>query len=142
MACERPCSPHSPCCPLLQLLTEALFLEAALQLVSADCSKLTINQAKELEHLTFDWIINGEKYIDFRFPELHKVRDRVVLAAAKLLGSLSPLQLDSITERFLREMAIRLRADANSPQRQELYNLCTGLRYLQLHGSSAPQASH
>ena len=34
-------------------------------------------QAAELEGLAFDWIINAERYIESRYPELLKCRNRV-----------------------------------------------------------------
>lgn len=45
-------------------------------------------------------------YADYRFQELHYLRDRVVLAAAQVLGALSPLRLDSLTTRFLKEVCL------------------------------------
>ncbi len=84
-------------------------------------------------------MLNAEKYVDGRTPELVRLRDRVALGAAQLLGQLSPVSLDSITDRFLKELALRIKAEANSPLRQELYTLCHGLRFLQLHGDTPAQ---
>lgn len=124
---------------LLQLVVEALFLEAALQLGGGDPASLPVQQVRELERLVFDWILNADKYVDARYPDLHHLRDRVVLAASQLLGRLSPVALDSITDRFLKELALRIKAEANSSSRQELYALCHGLRFLRLHGDTPAQ---
>lgn len=52
-----------------------MFLDAAIQVAAAGV--LTLTQAKEMESLAFDWIINGEKHADSRFPELAPLRERV-----------------------------------------------------------------
>jgi len=118
---------------------EALFLEAAVRLVGGDPLSVPLPTVRELENLGFDWVLNGEKYVDGRTPDLVRLRDRVALGASQLLGKLSAVSLDSITDRFLKELALRIRAEANSPQRQELYTLCHGLRFLRLHGDTPTQ---
>ena len=161
-------------------------MEGALRLVGADCGILSAQQARELEEAAFDWILNCEKHVDHRFPDLHRLRDRVrgapprgggaaraqeggthmcsalgrrsppaaqclavspgaewraqvVLGSSKLLGCISSIQLDSIAERFLAESGARLRADASSPQRFELFALCHGLRFVRLRGDTPAQ---
>lgn len=53
-----------------------MFLDVAIQLGSSP-GVLSAPQAREMENLAFDWIINGEKYVDSRFPELAQIRVRV-----------------------------------------------------------------
>lgn len=53
-----------------------MFLDAAIQ-IAGDRGVLAEGQAKEIEILAFDWIINGEKHVDSRFPDLIPLRDRV-----------------------------------------------------------------
>lgn len=57
---------------------EQIFLETAAQLVSQGSSSLSDRQADALEKLAFDWILNAEKYVESRFPELARARDKVV----------------------------------------------------------------
>ena len=102
-------------------------------------TSVPLTSAKELENLGFDWILHSEKYVDGRNPDLVRLRDRVVLGASQLLGQLSPISLDSITDRFLKELATRIKAEASSVPRQELYTLCHGLRFLTLHGDTPAQ---
>jgi hypothetical protein len=122
-----------------RLVVEALFLEAAVRLVSGDPSSVPLPTVRELENLGFDWVLNGEKYVDGRTLDLVRLRDKVALGASQLLGKLSAVSLDSITDRFLKELALRIKAEANSPLRQELYTLCHGLRFLRLHGETPMQ---
>lgn len=114
----------------MQLIVEALFIEAALRLIGTDPSAIPATQLKELERLAFDWILHGEIYVDNEYPQLHRLRDRVVLAASRLIGSLSSMCLDSITDRFLKELTLRIKSDASSSSRQEIYALCHGLRFV------------
>lgn len=123
----------------MQLVAECLFLEAALQLISAEPACIAPQQSRDLEALAFDWILHAEKYVDVRYPELHRLRERVVLGASQLLGSLCPVALDSIVDRFLSDLGARIKADANSSSRQELYMLCSGLRFLRLHADTPAQ---
>jgi hypothetical protein len=60
---------------------EAIFLEAALAVMKQGASKLTDRQAAALEGLAFDWVVNAERYIEPRFQELVKIRDKMVRAA-------------------------------------------------------------
>lgn len=123
----------------LQLVVESLFLEAALRLVGLNGVVLAPTASRELENLAFDWIMHADVYVDGRYQELHRLRDRVVLAASQLLGQLSATALDFITERFLKELAVRIKAEANSTPRSELYALCQGLRFLRVHGDTPAQ---
>ena len=129
--------------PLLaapQLVAEALFVEAVLAVLRADdVVALTAPQARELEALAFDWILHAEKYVDQRYPPLHRLRDRVVAACSRLLGALCPVALDAITDRFLAEVGARIKAEAGSPSRQELLQLCAGLGWLRLHADTPAQ---
>ena len=59
---------------------EAIFLEAALAVLKQGANKLTDRQAAALEGLAFDWIVNAERYIEARFQELVKIRDKMVRA--------------------------------------------------------------
>ena len=55
---------------------EKIFLETSVQLVSEGSSDLSDRQAEALEKLTFDWVLNAEKYVDVRFSELYKAREK------------------------------------------------------------------
>lgn len=64
---------------------------------------------------------------------------QVVLAASQMLGALSPLRLASITQRWAAELGKLIRADASSPARQLLYDLCHGMRFVRLAGGTPAQ---
>ncbi|KAL6769541.1 hypothetical protein ACKKBG_A31400 [Auxenochlorella protothecoides x Auxenochlorella symbiontica] len=121
-----------------RMWTEIMFLDAAIQ-IAGDRGVLAEGQAKEIEILAFDWIINGEKHVDSRFPDLIPLRDRVMTKAAELLGVLSATSLDNITARFLKEVGSRLQADSASFIRQELLNLCNGLRFIRLRAGTSEE---
>lgn len=59
--------------------------------------------------------------------------------AAELLGVLSATSLDNITARFLKEVGSRLQADSASFIRQELLNLCNGLRFIRLRAGTSEE---
>lgn len=122
----------------MQLIIEVCFIEAAIRVVESN-ETLSSNHAHELERLAFDWLINADNYVEQRHKESVELKDRVVLAASKLLGALSYSSLDSITERFLAELGSRIRAEASSAARQEIYNLCHSLRFLRVNDSSPLQ---
>lgn len=63
----------------MQLAVEAVYLEATLQLVSKTSSSLSGNQAKALEDLVFDWVLHAEKFVDSRFMDLLKAREKVTI---------------------------------------------------------------
>lgn len=63
---------------------EKIFLETSVQLVSEGSSELSERQAEALEKLTFDWVLNAEKYVDARFSELYKAREKVLASGSKL----------------------------------------------------------
>ena len=63
----------------LQLAVEAVYLEATLQLVSKTSSSLSGSQAKALEDLVFDWVLHAEKFVDSRFMDLLKAREKVTI---------------------------------------------------------------
>lgn len=67
------------------------------------------------------------------------LKNRVILAASTLLGKLSSSSLDSIVERFLTELSARIRAEASSTPRQEIYDLCHALRFLELRDETPGQ---
>lgn len=56
-----------------------MFLEATLQLVSAYPAVLTAQQAREMEHLAFDWILNADKYVAINQGDLGTIKERVRL---------------------------------------------------------------
>ena len=56
---------------------ERIFLETAAQLVSDGSSPLSERQADALEKLSFDWILNADKYVEMRYSELYKAREKV-----------------------------------------------------------------
>lgn len=74
IACHG-CPAH--CAGVLQLAVEATFLEAALQVVEPAADTLPDNQARAVEKLTFDWILNAEKYVGPQVPELFTARNKV-----------------------------------------------------------------
>ncbi len=59
-----------------QLAVEAVFLEASDRLVGGDTSGLSERQADALERLAFDWILNAEKYVEPKFAELARAREK------------------------------------------------------------------
>ena len=71
---------------LLQLAVETVFLEAANQLVAPGSSGLSGRQSEALERLAFDWALNAETYVEPKFSELVKARERVRLLTAPLLA--------------------------------------------------------
>lgn len=60
---------------------EKIFLETATYIVCPGSNEVSDRQAEALEKLTFDWVLNAEKYVDARFSELYKAREK-----ARLLG--------------------------------------------------------
>ncbi len=68
----------------MQLAVEKIFLETSVQLVSEGSSELSDRQAEALEKLTFDWVLNAEKYVDARFSELYKAREKASQLSALL----------------------------------------------------------
>ena len=56
---------------------ERIFLETAAQLVSDGSSPLSERQADALEKLSFDWILNADRYVEMRYSELYKAREKV-----------------------------------------------------------------
>ena len=123
-----------------KLIIETLFLEAARNVVANNNEMIPSNISGELEQLAFDWILNSDRYVDVvRLQDqlLPTLKDKVVLSASKMLGELSYTTLNSILERFLQELDSRLSADASSPARQEIYDLCHALRFLKLRDTSA-----
>lgn len=123
----------------MQLIIESFFLEAVYQIVNSAADIATHHQLHEIQNHAFDWIINGEKYIDARNTSMHTLRDKIMSSAAHVLGAVSEVSLDSITERFVAELRLRIKAESNSPARQELYNLCHGLRHLRLTDKTSNQ---
>jgi hypothetical protein len=69
---------------MLQLAVEAVFLEASHQLVGPGSSGLSGRQAEALERLAFDWALNAETYVDPKFSDLTKAREKVRDAAQSL----------------------------------------------------------
>lgn len=55
---------------------EKIFLETSVHLVCEGSSELSDRQAEALEKLTFDWVLNAEKYVDARFSELYRAREK------------------------------------------------------------------
>ena len=47
-----------------------------MHLVCEGSSELSDRQAEALEKLTFDWVLNAEKYVDARFSELYRAREK------------------------------------------------------------------
>lgn len=125
--------------PLMQLIIEKFFLEASKNIVRNNGASVSEKTSDDLEELAFDWILNADRYVDSRLQDvsLSQLKDKVILAASKLLGELSLTTLDSILKRFLEELRSRMRADASSPARQEMYDLCHALRFVKLTDTSA-----
>ncbi|KAI3439023.1 hypothetical protein D9Q98_001435 [Chlorella vulgaris] len=120
-----------------RLTIEALFLEGTARLVGAAPGMLSTQQGADLEAVAFDWLLGADAYLSFPDPYRHK--DRVVLAAAEMLGALSPLRLAALGQRWEAELGKLIRADANSPARQQLYDLCHGMRFVRISGASNVQ---
>lgn len=64
---------------VIQLAVETVFLEAASQLVTPGSSGLSARQAEALERLAFDWALNAETYVEPKYGELTRYRERVCL---------------------------------------------------------------
>lgn len=62
---------------LLQLAVETVFLEASNQLVGPGSSGLSGRQAEALERLAFDWALNAETYVEPKFSDLTRAREKV-----------------------------------------------------------------
>ena len=62
--------------PFKQLAVESVFLEASVGLVGTASSGLSERQADALERLAFDWLLNADKYVEPKYPELHRARDK------------------------------------------------------------------
>ena len=77
---------------------EKIFLETSVQLVSEGSSELSDRQAEALEKLTFDWVLNAEKYVDARFSELYKAREKA--GPCFLLPSALPLHSSTLSATF------------------------------------------
>jgi hypothetical protein len=56
-----------------------------------------------------------------------------------MLGALSPLRLAALGQRCEAELGKLMRADANSPARQQLCDLCHGMRFVRISGASNAQ---
>jgi hypothetical protein len=115
------------------------FLEASKNVVAENSVIIPTSTSGELEELAFDWILNGERYVTvvtLQDQSLAQLKDKVILSASQLLGELSFSTLESILQRFLNELSHRLTAEASSPARQELYDLCHSLRFLKLNDTS------
>ena len=63
----------------MQLAVDTAFLEAAVQLFGPSSSGLSPKQAEALERISFDWILNPEKWVGSSFGELARARDQVHL---------------------------------------------------------------
>jgi hypothetical protein len=101
---------------------EAIFLEAALAVLKQGANKLTDRQAAALEGLAFDWIVNAERYIEARFQELVKIRDKMVRALIDImllvLAARSPDDATNFTQHDWRSNAalvISARAGMSDP---------------------------
>lgn len=114
-------------------------MEAAYHITSAGPGSFTDAQAEQLEEMAFDWILNGLYKVDDVYSTLIVLRERTVLAAAHIVGRLSTVRLYNLTERFQREMSARMKAPDASPQRVELYNLCQGMRFIQLSDATTEE---
>lgn len=116
------------------------FLEASKNVVADNAVVIPTKISGELEELAFDWILNGDRYVTVVRQQdqiLSQLKDKVILSASQLLGELSFSTLESILERFLNELSHRLNAEASSPARQELYDMCHALRFLKLNDTSS-----
>ena len=60
-----------------QLAVERVFLQTSVQLIGEGSSGLLEKQAEALERLSWDWIINAEKYVEPKYAELHRAREKV-----------------------------------------------------------------
>ncbi len=113
--CAAPGPPRPPARPprprlladgaAAQLAVETVFLEAGGRLVGRGGGGLSERQADALERLAFDWILNAEKYVEPKFAELGRARDRVAQLCGMLLGSLSATRLGPVSARFFQARA-------------------------------------
>ena len=61
----------------MQLAVDTAFLEAAAQFIGLTSSGLSSKQAEALERISFDWILNPEKWVGSNYGELARARDQV-----------------------------------------------------------------
>lgn len=114
-----------------KLAVETVFLEAANQLVGPSSSGLSERQAEALERLAFDWALNAETYVDPKFSDLTRAREKVTFLGADITGAMAKTRLPVVTARFLKELEARLRLDANAA-RQEILQMCEGMKRITL----------
>ena len=60
-----------------QLAVETVFLEASKQLVGPGSSGLSGRHAEALEWLAFDWALNADIYVEPKFSDLGRAREKV-----------------------------------------------------------------
>lgn len=82
----------------MQLAVETVFLEAANQLVAPGSSGLSGRQAEALERLAFDWALNAETYVEPKFGELTKSRERVSCKCIDNYGRLGNVYTNQLEE--------------------------------------------
>ncbi|KAL0053523.1 hypothetical protein WJX82_006983 [Trebouxia sp. C0006] len=114
-----------------KLAVEAVFLEASHQLVGPGSSGLSGRQAEALERLAFDWALNAETYVEPKFSDLIRAREKVTCLGADITGAMAKTRLPVITARFLKELEARIRLDA-SAARQEILQMCEGMKRITL----------
>eukprot|EP00898_Chlorokybus_atmophyticus_P003403 jgi/Chlat1/4063/Chrsp26S04002 len=115
-----------------KLAVEKIYISICLHLVQQAPLNyvLPVGVATSLEDLCFDWILVPERHI--LHPEFYEFRFGLVDLISRLLGALSRLRLPTIAKRFFNELDNRLRGEPNLKQRQDIFQLCSGLSHLQL----------
>ncbi|KAL3146696.1 hypothetical protein ABBQ32_000920 [Trebouxia sp. C0010 RCD-2024] len=95
-----------------KLAVETVFLEASKQLVGPGSSGLSGRQAEALERLAFDWALNADTYVEPKYSDLGRAREK-------------------LTKLQVQELDARLRLDAMAA-RQETLQMCEGMKRITL----------
>eukprot|EP00891_Asterochloris_glomerata_P001080 jgi/Astpho2/1080/fgenesh1_pg.00017_%23_19_t len=120
-----------------KLAVEAVFLEAASQLIGPTTSGISERQAELLEQTAFDWVLSVE---NSRYVELMEPRRKATATslAANVFGGLSATRLRAIQAKFTVELEQRLSVDSGpgGHPRTQIFQLCEGMSALHLPMSS------
>ncbi|KAG6602549.1 Protein furry-like-like protein, partial [Cucurbita argyrosperma subsp. sororia] len=115
-----------------KLAVECIFCSACIRFVEC-CpqEELTEKLWSGLENFVFDWLINADRVVSqVEYPSLVDLRGLLLDLVAQLLGALSRIRFNSVTERFFMELNTR-RIDT-SVLRSETLSIINGMRYLKL----------
>ncbi|XP_052624495.1 uncharacterized protein LOC111876656 isoform X2 [Lactuca sativa] len=129
-----------------KLAVECIFCSACIRFVQC-CPPdgLTEKLWSGLEHFVFDWLINADRFADYRvvsqveYPSLADLRGLLLDLVAQLVGALSQTRFTSVTGHFFMELNTR-RIDT-SGARTETLSIINGMRHLKLGTEGGINAS-